>query len=167
VAELRRVNVGFEVERLGTVTVGLRDIDVPAEELPALWDRIKARVAALPGIEAMSLARRVPLELAITSNDFFIPGFRDSEADPPLFLDTTSVDEDYCGTLGLTLVTGRLIDSRDRMDTQPVAVVTEAMVQRFWPGETGFGKRFRDGTSGSPELDRRVSTRSGRAAKCD
>jgi hypothetical protein len=84
-----------------------------------LWDRIKARVAALPGIEAMSLARRVPLGLAITSNDFFIPGFRDSEADPPLFLDTTSVDEDYFGTLGLTLVTGRLIDSRDGWTRSP------------------------------------------------
>jgi predicted permease len=151
--EARDVDVGFEVERLGTVTVGLRDIDVPAEDLPALWARIKARVEALPGVDAMSLSTRVPLGLRITGNQFFIPGFRDSEADPPLFLQTSSVDEDYFRTLGLTLVTGRLIDSRDRMDTQPVAVVTEATVQRFWPGETGLGKRFRVGTSDSPEFE--------------
>jgi len=149
----RDVDVGFEVERLGTVVVALRDTDVPPEEMPALWDRIKARVEALPGIEAVAHATRMPLGLAITGNDFFIPGVRDSEADPPLFLDTTSVDEGYFPTLGLTLVAGRLIDSRDRTDTQLVAVVTEAMVQRFWPGETGLGKRFRVGASDSPELE--------------
>jgi predicted permease len=153
IAVARDVDVGFEVDRLGTVVVGLRDTDVPAEEMPALWDRIKDRIEALPGVEAVSLATRLPLGLSITGNDFFIPGFRDSEADPPLYLDTTNVDEDYFGTLGLTLVTGRSIDSRDRTDTQLVAVVTEATVQRFWPGETGLGKRFRVGASDAPEVE--------------
>src|SRR6185503_7196745 len=79
--------------------------------------------------------------------------YRDTEADPPLYLDTTNVDEDYFRTLGLTLVAGRLIDSRDRTDTPLVAVVTEAMGQRFWPGETALGKRFRIAASDSPEVE--------------
>jgi predicted permease len=149
----RDVDVGFEVDRLGTVAVQLRDTDVPPEDRPALWDRIKARVAALPGIEAVSHSSRLPMGLNIISNSFFIPGVRDTENDPPLFLDTTNADEDYFRTLGLTLAAGRLIDERDRMDTPLVAVVTEATVQRFWPGETGLGKTFRVATSDGPQFE--------------
>ncbi len=148
----RSVDVGFEVERLGNVTLQ-PGAEVPPAELPALWRRIEERVAALPGVEAVALASRMPLGIILSGNDFFIPGYNDTEADPPIHLDTTNVDEHYFATLGLNIVAGRAIDARDTPDTPPVAVVTEAMVRRFWPGESGLGKRFRVGASDGPEAE--------------
>jgi predicted lysophospholipase L1 biosynthesis ABC-type transport system permease subunit len=55
--------------------------------------------------------------------------------------------------LGLELVSGRLIDARDRPDTPPVAVVTQAMERRFWPGESALGKRIRVASSTNPQTE--------------
>jgi predicted permease len=149
----RSIDVGFEVERLGNVAVDLSDAQLAPEELPSVWGRIEADIAALPGIETVALASRLPLGTNINTFDFFIPGFRESQADPPIRLDVTRVDEDYFAALGLELVSGRLIDASDQPDTPPVAVVTEAMVRRFWPGESALGKRFRVFSSDSAEFE--------------
>jgi predicted permease len=153
VGEARGVEVGFETERLGAVEIQFRGTDTPAAELPALWQRIKSRIEALPGIEAAALTSRLPLGASLVSDDFFVPGLRESETDPPIRIDIAGVDDDYFATLGLELVAGRSIDARDRLDTPLVAVVTEATVRRLWPGESGLGKRVRFGTSDSPEVE--------------
>ena len=152
-AVARSVDVGFAVDSLGAVTVELPNRDLSPNELDAAWGRIEARVEALRGIEAVAVASRLPLGANLIANSFFIPGYRDTEADPPIYLDTTNVDEDYFSTLGLELIDGRLIDNRDRVETPLVAVVTEAMVRRFWPGESALGKRFRVGASDVPEVE--------------
>jgi hypothetical protein len=38
-------------------------------------------------------------------------------------------------------------------DAPPVAVVTEEMVRRFWPGESALGKRFRVAAIDGPEVE--------------
>jgi hypothetical protein len=149
----RTVDVGFDVERLGSVTAVLPSAEGTPSEIQALWARIEAGIEAVPGVEAVALASRMPLGANLNTNSFFIPGFRETEADPPIFIDTTNVDEDYFSVLGLELVSGRLIDERDRVDTPPVAVVTEAMVRRFWPDESALGRRFRVGASTAPEFE--------------
>jgi hypothetical protein len=55
--------------------------------------------------------------------------------------------------MGEIMTDGRASGLRDTPDRQPVAVVTEAMVQRFWPGESGIGKRFRRAASDAPEVE--------------
>lgn len=153
ISAARDVDVGFEIERLGNVTVGLPNAEQSPAELSALWRRIQSRIDALPGIEATTLTSRLPLGTNVTTDKFFIPGYSDTEADPQIDFDLTGVDESYFATLGLELVTGRLIDGRDRPETPFVAVVTEEMVRRFWPGEPALGKRFRVGTSDSAQIE--------------
>jgi putative ABC transport system permease protein len=149
----RSVDVGLDVERLGSLTAELPSAEASPSELQAQWARIEARIEAVPDIEAVALASRMPLGANLNTNSFFIPGVRETEADPPIFIDTTNVDEDYFSVLGLELVSGRLIDERDRVDTPRVAVVMEAMVRRFWPGESALGQRFRVGASTAPEVE--------------
>jgi len=149
----RGVDVGFEVERLGTVSLELPSAEQRPSELAALWRRIEDRIEALPGIETVALTTRMPLGSNINTDNFFIPGYRDTEADPPIYIDVARVDEDYFAALRLELVSGRLIDLRDRPGTPLVAVVTEAMARRFWPGEPALGKQFRIGTSDNAQIE--------------
>ena len=149
----RDIDTGFEVDRIGVASVDLRSAQVSPDELPVLWRRMKDRVEALPGVEMVTLASRIPLGPSVNRNDFFIPGYRETETDPPIYLDVANVDEDYFATLGLQLVSGRLIDMRDTPDTPRVAVVTEALVRRFWPNESALGKRFRVASSNSTEVE--------------
>ncbi len=148
----RGVDVGFEAQGLGNVLLQPGP-EIPPADLPALWRRIEDRVAALPGVATVALASRLPLGIIVSGDELFIPGYQETEADPLIHLDSTRVDEHYFATLGLELVAGRLIDLRDTPSTPLVAVVTQAMVRRFWPGESGVGKRFRLSASDGPEVE--------------
>jgi macrolide transport system ATP-binding/permease protein len=149
----RSIDPGFDVGRLGNVTVELNDARLSAEDLPAIWQRMEERIEALPGIETVALNSRLPLGLSVNTSQIYIPGIRETEADPPISLDVTRVDEDYFTALDLRLVNGRLLDPRDDLGTLPVAVVTEEMVRRFWPGESALGRRFRVGSSDGVEVE--------------
>jgi hypothetical protein len=50
--------------------------------------------------------------------------------------------------MGLPLKEGRFFDDRDRVDSEPVAIVNEALVARYLPGEDPIGRHIRqfDGT---------------------
>jgi predicted permease len=146
----RAVDVGFEVERLGSVTLELpgAGAGLSPAELSAAWRRLEDRVAAVQSIDTVALTSRMPLGTNLLNDTFFIPGFSETTADAPIRIDLAGVDAGYFAALGLQLVSGRLIDARDRPGTPLVAVVTEAMVQRFWPNESPLGKQLR---IGSPE----------------
>jgi hypothetical protein len=65
-------------------------------------------------------------------------------------MDGARVDEGYLPTLGLRILEGRGILPEDRDPVQRVAVVTRAMADRYWPGETAVGREFRTTWGGDP-----------------
>src|SRR5260370_32389539 len=65
--------------------------------------------------------------------------------------DYFAVSPDYLRTLGMPLIRGRNFLSSDSAQEQPVALVNQAFVRRYFPNEDSIGKRIRLLTSG---LDR-------------
>ena len=55
------------------------------------------------------------------------------------------VSPDYLKTLGVTLISGRLLDERDRAESLPVVVISEELARQAWPGEDPLGKRIKRG----------------------
>jgi putative ABC transport system permease protein len=53
------------------------------------------------------------------------------------------VSPQYFGTLRIPFNRGRDFTPADRADSQPVAIVSHAMAERFWPGENPVGRRVR------------------------
>ena len=153
ISTARDIDLGFEADRIGNLSLDLSGVEVPADERAVLWQRIEASIETLPGIESVALTTRLPLGTSVNTNSFFIPGYSDSAANSLVRLDTTDVDGDYFATLGLELVEGRLIDERDQTGTEPVVVVTAAMERRYWPGESAIGKSIRVSSSTGVEFD--------------
>jgi putative ABC transport system permease protein len=60
------------------------------------------------------------------------------------------VSPGYLETLGVTLVGGRLLDERDSAASRLVAVVSEELVRKAWPGKDPLGKRVRRVRAGQP-----------------
>jgi hypothetical protein len=48
---------------------------------------------------------------------------------------SSRVDEGYFETLRIPIVAGRGFEISDREDTRNVAVVNQAFVERYWPGQ--------------------------------
>ncbi len=56
--------------------------------------------------------------------------------------DFNVVSAGYFQLIGLPVIRGRGLDSRDQAGAAEVAVVNELMARRFWPGQDPLGKRF-------------------------
>jgi macrolide transport system ATP-binding/permease protein len=76
------------------------------------------------------------------SNDaILVPGFNASHEDREAKEDY--VGPDYFGAVGIPILAGRGIDAQDAATSTRVAVVNEAMVKHFFPGQDPIGRQFR------------------------
>jgi predicted permease len=63
------------------------------------------------------------------------------------------VSANYFDVMGVPLLKGRAFDDRDRADAPPVAVVSQSLAQRYFPGEDPVGRRIQ---FGNMDGDRRL-----------
>ncbi|MEZ4416800.1 MAG: ADOP family duplicated permease [Gemmatimonadota bacterium] len=103
------------------------------------YDRLLARVRAIPGVRAAGLTSALPMD-PVAAN-FDLPTRKDasvpwSEA-PQVDFRIASPGLDRA--LGLRILEGRFFDDRDR-GGPPVAVVNRSLAESFWPGESAVGK---------------------------
>jgi predicted permease len=115
-------------------------------EWVALWERLLETARALPGADAAAVATQVPY-----TGDRIASMYRPEGTGPEsvegTFIVTVVVGGDYLAALGTSLAEGRWFDAGDDASSA-TAVVNEAFVRRFWPGETGVGKHVRSGAAG-------------------
>lgn len=134
---LMRVDPGFNPA--GVLT--LRISSPPSQPPAALFNRIADRLRPLPGVQAIAAANALPL-IAERSRAlrFHVPGSPLINPDALPVGQLRTVTPDYFRALGIPLRSGRWFTDRE-LD-QPVAVISETMARRFWPGEDATGKRF-------------------------
>jgi len=77
-------------------------------------------------------------------------------------VDFTSVDSSFFAAAGIPLLEGRNFGVQDRGDAIPVAIINEAMAQKFWPGESPLGRTIHLQTAG---FDDRIVIGVARTAK--
>jgi predicted permease len=58
-------------------------------------------------------------------------------------VDYRRVTPNYFTTIGIPLLAGRALNSSDRTGGQDVAVVSQSLAERYWPGADPVGRRFR------------------------
>ena len=56
--------------------------------------------------------------------------------------DRWAASADYFSTMKIPIFRGRFFDDRDTMESQPVAIIDEAMARKYWPDEDPLGKRI-------------------------
>ena len=124
------------------------------EQTKTFFTQIVERAGSLPGVQAASMARLVPLGDSSNSNG---PILKEGEQ---LALGSAGrnilnnvVSPGHFKTLQIPLLAGRDFDERDRKGAQRVVIVNERMAQMLWPGENALGKRILVGTSNSTPLE--------------
>ncbi|MDX1646781.1 MAG: ABC transporter permease [Longimicrobiales bacterium] len=126
-----------------TFTVSLPEADYPdpanvSEEYRTLLDRLRA----VPGVESATASTRLPFG-GMSQWDFVLDD-RPPRQEGELAWNAgiSHVTDDYFRTLGIPILAGRSLGPEDRRDAASVAVVSETMASRYWPGESVIGKRF-------------------------
>ena len=147
---LQRIDLGFTPNRVLTMRLALpaSDYQTP-EQVLGFYDRLVANVRALGGVEQAGLLRLLPLATAIGDWGLRIEGYT-----PPPGVGTPGDWQVATAggpeALGERLIAGRWLSETDRDGTLDVALINEAMAEKYWPGQDPIGKRFRQGNDTRP-----------------
>jgi len=102
---------------------------------------LQRRVLALPGVAAVSVAARHPLDPGFT-NSFEVVGREAEAADWPE-IRCRFISSGYLETMGVPLSAGRALADTDVAGTTPVAVINRAAARRYFPGREPVGQQLR------------------------
>jgi predicted permease len=142
---LHRVDPGFDTQRLLTARVRLLETRYPdAPTRLAFWERALTELRAVPGVTSASLATGVPPDSPFTVNNFDLvgrPAVRGSQPVSPW----TPVWDGFLEALGVPILEGRGLHAGDRLDTEPVVLVSRSWAERFFPGESAVGRQLYEG----------------------
>jgi putative ABC transport system permease protein len=113
------------------------------------YRRFIEHVETIPGMQSVTLARRLPLTLSgIAFAAVTVEGYA-AGRDEDLRINYETVGPKYFQTMGIRLVRGRDFNERDDERVPGVVVINETMARRFWPGpnsiEAAMGKRLKLG----------------------
>ena len=143
VRNVRFVDTGFEPRGVVLASLDLHAARYTPESGLAFYRRLLERVAALPGVESFTLARRAPLGFGgSSSTGLEVEGFRPTD-DRPVFAFYNEVGPRYHATLRIPLVDGRDFAVADDAGAPLVAIVNETMAKWYWPGRSPIGGRVR------------------------
>jgi predicted permease len=99
------------------------------------------RVRTVPGVTRAGAISNPHLN---TLNRMIIDVTVDGVSPPPgrsaHSVDFTSVDSGFFAAAGIPLLEGRNFRVQDRAERMPVAIINEAMAEKFWPGESPLGR---------------------------
>ncbi|HZI45517.1 MAG TPA: ADOP family duplicated permease, partial [Ilumatobacter sp.] len=152
---LLAVDPGFEGRSTLTLQVGLPATQYPdRERVVAFHHAVLDRIAALPGVTAVSASTCLPL----SSKGFCFGDTLAVEGRPtqpgriPRPVAQRAVAGGYFEAMGIRLVRGRRLNRGDVDRREPVVVVNEAMVNAYFPDEDPIGRRiaFGYGSSSGP-----------------
>jgi putative ABC transport system permease protein len=95
-------------------------------------------VRAVPGIRDAAVATAIPLRGWGDGMPFKLPERPEESVGTGFKIVTPG----YFQALGLRVISGRLLDDRDRTGSLPVVVVNESFVRRYYPNQNAIGKRI-------------------------
>jgi predicted permease len=111
------------------------------EQLAALIRQIEQKFGAIPWVERVGVALYSPLDTEPWSFQVFIPGRADPGPNTQEVL-MDRVTPDFFSAVGQSVIRGRGFTLHDAGGSPPVAVVNQAFVRKYFPGEDPIGKRF-------------------------
>jgi len=135
---------GFEASHLLLTSYELSPAGYTRATGAAFDRQVLDRLSALPGVESVTLADFSPLSFSIHSDYLQIEGYVPQPYES-MEISRAIVGPNYFRTLRTSVISGREFTAADTAESQLVAVVNQAFVDRYWPGANALGKQVTDG----------------------
>ena len=140
--EVNSSNFGANIENKLTARIGLPQVNYQEDSKRIqYYQRLLTKLSTIPGVNSVGAISGLPGSgngyLAFQPEDYEV-----TENQYP----RTGQGVTYIGSMQameMKLLEGRYFDSRDRVDSLPVTVITESMATKYWPTGSALGKRFK------------------------
>jgi predicted permease len=147
-----QMDLGFATRSAAVVGIETTAAEYSAEETAAFNEELRGRLAAQPSIESFAFTERMPLDLGVRNIALDVPGVEPPPNRNRHVLETTRVSEQYFEALGIEILEGRAFNESDRVGAAPVAILSRAAAERYWPGESALGKTLLPNPDGSDAI---------------
>ncbi len=139
------INLGFDARNVVVAQIPFSTNCYTDEQRSDFCEKLRANLAARPGIQAVSYANTIPL-------GFGTGGERDVEVEgyvpapnELMSLGYSLVAPGYFGLMRIPLLAGRDFSERDRLGGKPAIIVSESFARRFYSAQNPVGRRVRIG----------------------
>jgi putative ABC transport system permease protein len=138
---LTAVDPGFRSEQVITLATSLPALAYPdAQSIRSFYQRLLEQLESLPGVKASAASTDLPLSIR-ERRAFTIENPPASESVSGVTAHHWVVGQ-YFEALGITLRRGRFLSREDTGQSEPVAVINEALAKAFWADQDPLGQRI-------------------------
>jgi putative ABC transport system permease protein len=148
---LANTPLGFDTSNLLTLRLELPSTHYPDEPSRARFGRrLEEDLRGLPGVKSATLWGPSMLGRARNAYIAFPEGAAADDAQARLLMDRHSVNPGALANLGIPLLRGRDLTWRDDANHPAVAIISEGVADKLWPGQDPIGKRMRSASGYTP-----------------
>ena len=143
-------DLGFSTARLLHVRLDFRGA-ASGTQRDRVHEEATRRIAGIPGVTGVTAVQGMPFS-SHNIPAMSVPGYAmpsPAVQQLPIMYAATPT---YLEMMGVRLIAGRLLTSRDTAGTPLVILVNETMARTMWPGQSALGKCVKAGNAGLSEL---------------
>jgi putative ABC transport system permease protein len=122
------------------------------EQRARFFQQLSELARALPGVQAVGAISNLPLDGGAPRTSIAIEGRAEKTSLAPQArprIHPRTVTPDYFEAMGIPLLSGRRLTSKDDSKAPLVALINQTAAQRYWPGQNPLGHRAHIG-GGNP-----------------
>ncbi len=148
VIKVRTADPGFNMDSVLTMRTSLSEDEYPDDpQVRNFYQEAIEEISAIAGIELAGATNLLPVNVigGLNESPVTIEGRPNPTAsEQPTAVDLT-VTADYLRLMDIALLEGRHLSPGDSPETTRVALITQAMAERYWGDGDAIGKRVRMG----------------------
>ncbi|HET6206814.1 MAG TPA: ABC transporter permease [Terracidiphilus sp.] len=138
---LSQIKPGFNVDQLVLFAVEQPQARYPTPTEISLHQRLQEKLRAIPGVGSVTMSE-VPYISNSMEDEDFLPEGEQSDPHKQRTAYTNVVGESFFETMGIPIVAGRGFNAEDTRTSTHVAVISEKLARKVFPGMNPIGKRF-------------------------
>lgn len=147
---LTTMDPGFKPQQLLIFTLDGSRSGYKNDKLTGLYERIRTRLEAIPGVQAVSLSSVPLIGNSMSNSDITVPGYISKSGESAQTYQMVTGSR-FLTTMGIPILVGRDLDDRDSATAPRVAVVNETFAHKYMAGQNPLGTIFYFGTHSADE----------------
>jgi predicted permease len=136
------VDLGFTPANIMTARLDPHQIGYDEPKAIAFYEELERRLAALPGVDSVSMSFSVPTGYILDGAPVAREGDVLDTEEPRSNVTCNTVTPAFFETLKMPIVRGRGFTAHDTGTSTRVIIVNETLARQMWPGEDPIGKRL-------------------------
>jgi len=141
--QLLQVDPGFHPESAVAMDISPASPkdDQEKQQLVRFHRQLLDGLSRLPGVTAVGGVSSLPLTGGGPDGTFLIDNDRTNTG----YAEYRKASEGYFPAMGIPLLRGRMFEQSDTADSPHVALISQSLVEKYWPNEDPIGKRIQFG----------------------